>query len=378
LIGLIGATGLRGASGAGIVGATGLTGATGPVSVSSAFGENVIINGGFDFFQRNTNGSSWTPLSSADDTYCFDRWIALTQSSTVLTSRIAPVTGTAAPPGPFCGLMQQSAAQRIGLLQIVEGVNSFPLRGQSITLQAAAMSAANATPFNLHFAILEWTGVADTVTSDVVRDWASTTYTPNNFFLSSGIIVASAGLVSLTSGVRNSITLTTTISSSCNNLIVFFWTDTTQIGTKLYLFDVDCHTGGTRVWSQRPIAQELVLCQRYYEKSYLIDIKPGTVTTAGMCQGWVNPNSYGWFKIPQVHNYLVSKRIAIAPIFYSPHTGVAAKVGEYSAGSVYVADRNAGIASIGNNSYSISWSGSGTEWTGNNYIWHHWAVDAEL
>jgi hypothetical protein len=32
----------------------------------------------------------------------------------------------------------------------------------------------------------------------------------------------------------------------------------------------------------RPFSEELALCQRYYEKSYNVDVDPGTVTEAGV------------------------------------------------------------------------------------------------
>jgi hypothetical protein len=271
-IGASGPVGL-GATGATGTGLSGATGATGPSG--DTMGENVIINGGFDFFQRNNNNTP-TGYITTDDTYCFDRWIGLSQSNPSQTMRWNYTTGTSASPGPFGGSVTQinATAQRIGLLQIVEGCNSFPLRGQTITLQA---STYNDSISVLRCAILEWTGVADTVTSDVVRDWTNASYTANNFFLSSGITVAAVG-----SSTANTIALSATISSTCNNLIVFFWTASplTQ-NQSIGLFDVDCHVGGSRVRSPRPIADELELCQRYYEKSYGTNVAPDTISYNG-------------------------------------------------------------------------------------------------
>jgi hypothetical protein len=381
LVGQIGATGIIGASGAGLTGATGVRGATGPEGSAATTGQNVIINGGMDFFQRNTNSGN-TALSTPDDTYCFDRWVALSQSSPVSTLRFNYATGTATPPGPYRGVvMNNSAAQRFGLLQIVEGCNSFPLRNQTVVLQALLDTNLTANFLPTRYAILEWTGVADTVTSDVVRDWTSTTYTPNNFFLSSNIVVAAVGSITVVAATpgQTPITLSATISAACNNLIVFFWTESTvaQYG-ELDISNVDCHTGSARTWSPRPIAEELVLCQRYFEKSYPIDIKPGTSTQAGIAQGWVVPSSYGWMKTPSITNYLVSKRIVVTPVIYSPQTGVSGVVGEYDAGSTYVADRPSAIVYPGNNSFSVQRLWGATAWTTNNNIWNHWVADAEL
>jgi hypothetical protein len=118
-IGASGPVGL-GATGATGTGLSGATGATGPSG--DTMGENVIINGGFDFFQRNNNNTP-TGYITTDDTYCFDRWIGLSQSNPSQTMRWNYTTGTSASPGPFGGSVTQinATAQRIGLLQIVEG-----------------------------------------------------------------------------------------------------------------------------------------------------------------------------------------------------------------------------------------------------------------
>jgi hypothetical protein len=315
---------------------------------------------------------------TGDDTYCLDRWVLLTEVGQMYVQRWNMSTGSTNAPGPFrIRLTQPQAApgQYFGILQIVEGNNSFPLRGQSVTLQALV---TNTNSTSLKYAILEWTGVADTVTSDVVRDWTSTTYTPNNFFISSNLTVAAVGTIA--SGTDVSAALTATISTACNNLIVFFWTESrVPIMGKVYITNVDCHTGGTRLWNPRPIQQEIALCQRYYEKSYPIDMSPGTSTMTGMSTGWVVPTGYGWMRTPMTTSYLVTKRVQGAiPVIYSPYSGSAGWVGEYNAGSAWVADRTVMAGYYSNNSFCIQKSGSGTAWTSGNYIWNHWTVDAEL
>jgi hypothetical protein len=388
VIGVAGASGIRGASGAvgsaGLVGATGIRGAsgvsvTGPVGATGLagldgglLGENVIINGGFDFFQRNTNGSSWTPLSSADDTYCFDRWIALTQSSAVDTFRWNSVTGTMAQPGPFGGLMAQSnaIAQRMGLLQVVEGFNSFQLRGKNVTLQARVANTSGST--NLRYAVLEWIGVADTVTSDIVRDWTSTSYTANNFFLSSGLVVAALGHVS--GSAWQDIMLSATISAACNNLMVFFWTESPAAQNGIMsIAQVDCHLGGSRLWSPRPVAQELQLCQRYYEKSYDLDVKPASIADGGRCFSEIS-TSYRLYT--SSISYKAAKRIVTTITAYSAYNGAVGYCAEYSAGPVFVHNRAIAASTSGQGAAQLA--GTNGDLTVGNYVRFHWSVDAEL
>jgi len=305
---------------------------------------NVIINGGFDFSQRVT--SYTTHNSVADDVYCFDRWYALTQTAAeeVLRWNIASATG--AQPGPFVArlLQHQAAAQRIGLAQIVEGMNSWPLRGQTITLQAKA--ACVQTDITLRYAILEWTGTCDTVTSDVVKDWTSGTYTANNFFLATGLTVVAVGSTALThvdaiaSAVPIAITLSGTVSASCNNLIVLFWSEGTMAQhDEIVLSGVDCHIGAARTWSPRPVAQELALCQRYYEKSYNIDVAPGTAYAAGALMG---SSSSPMMSTGTLGLYLqyAPKRIVPTPTLYD-FVGASGKCSRVTWGSTLLTNNSA-------------------------------------
>jgi hypothetical protein len=377
LDGVNGATGSTGYIGAtGVIGVTGAIGATGPIGLDSgSIGGNVIINGGFDFFQRNNNTGT-RPFTSADDSYCLDRWISLTQSNPIQTMRWNPDTGTSSLPGPFGGMMIQSntTAQRMGLLQIVEGFNSFSLRNQIVTLQA---SITNTSTSNMRYAILEWTGVADAVTSDIVKDWTSFVYAANNFFLSSNITVAGVGYVA--PGTNVPVVLKSAISSSCNNLIVFFWTESPVVqGMEITIFNADCHIGGSCVRSPRPTAEELALCQRYYEKSYDLDVKPGTSTSIGAEFSQIFNGSSGTTNILScpTMTYKTTKRIATKPTIYSID-GVVNCFAEVNTSMTWIGDRSAtGTDYSGQRASQIN-GASGVLTVGNLARWH-WTVDAEL
>jgi hypothetical protein len=361
--GYTGATGIRGATGAtGIHGASGIrgaSGATGPTA-SASYGTNVIINGGFDFYQRGVI-SSWNQVY--DDDYCFDRWVALCSGTYLQSTR----TGTAS---PFrCKLKNPTTSQRVGILQIVEGANSVPLRSKTITLQAYLN--ANVTT-DIHYAILEWTGAINVVTSDVVKNWNSTNYTAGNFFLDTGINVVMVG--STASG--HIISDTATLSGSFNNLIIFFWTTSPiATNTEIYVSDVDCHTGDARDWDPRPIGEELSLCQRYYEKSYDTDVAPGTVIIAGVMNSGIMTNYLPY--APSVR-FKVTKRISVPSVLYSDHTAnKSGYVSEYNYGSNWVADRKSAVQLPNVNGFYVSSSSPGT-YTVNNQIRFHWINDVEL
>jgi hypothetical protein len=127
------------------------------------------------------------------------------------------------------------------------------------------MSAAT----TLRYAIIEWTGTADSVTKDVVSSWTNTTFTAGQFFSGTSLTIAGTGSVALSSSTLTDITLSASISSSMNNLIIFFWTDSTQAQTTtLDIGNVFFGQGASAPANFDPPSPDgdLRACQRYYAK----------------------------------------------------------------------------------------------------------------
>ncbi len=223
-------------------------------------GENRLINGGFSFNQRGLSGVT-------DANYAFDRWVTLTQTlSTVAPSRLTdPAIGV-----PFAARLTQSQStpERLGQEQIVESVNCRDLRSAAVTFSGAArMSVAG----NVRFAILEWTGTADSVTRDRVFDWTSTNYTGGNFFIAANVNILAVGSVAVTGGSSFvPFSLTATCGASMNNLIVFYWSESALAQTAtIDVAKCKLEAGSTATaWQPRSTELELLLCQRYYRKSF--------------------------------------------------------------------------------------------------------------
>lgn len=218
---------------------------------------NKIINGDGRINQRVAS-------SIGDDTYGHDRHYALTQSGNIGVSTLtAPADGIAY----MMRLTQSDAsAQRMGYAQIIEAAETYGLRGKTVTL-GGKLRYSNAAA--VRFAVLEWTGTADQVTSDVVNDWTSGSYAAGGFFIGAGLTVAAVGAITPAANVITDWSLTATISSSANNLIVVFWTEGTAaqnsaLDMRWYLVEGDA-TAEDDPFSPRHIQQELALCERYYQ-----------------------------------------------------------------------------------------------------------------
>lgn len=331
--------------------------------------ENLIINGGMDFFQRQ---AFTTPTSRADDTYCADRFYVLTQSNAVTTERISGNVAAYA-----CRTIQANATpQRYGIAQIVEGSNSTPYRGRTIRLQGA-IKVSNSQA--VRYAILEWTGTLDSVTSDVVNSWTNSTFTAGNFFLASNLTVAAVGTVTPTGSTWTNIGLNAAISTSCNNLIVVFWIE----GTAAQNFEFDVSEVGlypgtsNRKWSPRPAGIERELCNRYFEMTYPHGTPPGTISTSGIEDFYtrkaIAASTSGG--IAQGFMFQTPKRTTPTVVLYNPTTGASGstRVGANSRSGA--TGNQIGDRKIGNLAYDNS---SAQAIVLDDEIFFQWTADAEL
>jgi hypothetical protein len=178
----------------------------------------------------------------------------------------------------------------IGMAQAIEYDNCVSLRGKNVIFQFKAKTGYNV---NIRAAIIEWTGVKDQINfgtlskRDPINDWNNTSYTAGNFFKNTSLTVTAVSPSLVTTTNYADYTLTGAVSNNCNNLIVLVWIESANSGPNHYLqlAEVGLYKGSSAVeWEPRSIAQELILCQRYYEKSYDLDVKQGTASANGFVQ----------------------------------------------------------------------------------------------
>lgn len=222
-------------------------------------GDNLIMVPSGEITQRGLG-------SKGDVAYDFDRWNTLVQTAAVTVSQLINVENTT--PFMMRSLQAQASAQRFGRIQWNESKRCLQLRGQTVVLSGRVRMSASTT---LRYAILEWTGTADSVTKDAVNDWASGTFTAGNFFLGANVTVTAAGSIALTANTLADITpLSGAISGSMNNLAVMFWTDSTQAqNVTLDIGKVKLELGAVPTQFIAPDWRgELERCKAYYWKTF--------------------------------------------------------------------------------------------------------------
>jgi hypothetical protein len=234
---------------------------------------NLLINGGFDFFQR---GGVAAQIAMTDDAYnAPDRWYSLIQGVNATIGRLAGGSKST----NTCKLVAGGTTNRHGIAQIVESVNSIPLRESTVIAQCLVKPVKNAGAgtTKMRIAVLEWTGTADAVTSELVADWTSGTFTTAGFFSSTTLTLIGTASVTANHNEWTQLSVSGAVSAACNNLIIFIWTEDVPDHAADYvlLCEAGLYSGSTvQAWEPRAIQQELNLCLRYFEKNIPLDTTP--------------------------------------------------------------------------------------------------------
>lgn len=199
--------------------------------------------------------------STADDVYSHDQWYALTQTAALTTSQLTDVEDGV--PQMIRLTQGQASAQRMGYAQIIEGQRCKKLRGKRVTL-GGRLRYSNAAAVN--FAILEWTGTVDAVTSDVVNDWTNGTFTAGNFFNSTTLTVRAVGTLTPAAATLTDWRVSAVLGSAFNNLIVMMWTSGTAAQNSTLDLIAQLKRGFVVApYVFRDLGRELILAKRFLQ-----------------------------------------------------------------------------------------------------------------
>ncbi len=342
-----------------------------PLSPKLGVQPNLLINPDGRIDQRNVSLMAGD-VSTADDSYGGpDRWYSLTETAAIGVRTLQDGENGV----PYCQRLTQTqaSAQRMGRAQIIEGINCRHTRGQAVTLSGRIRCSSSQA---IRYAILEWTGAEDTVTSDVVNDWTSGSYTAGGFFLGSNLTVAGVGAITPAANTWTDLTaLTATLSGSLKNLIVMIWTEGTAAQNVTLDFRLKLEVGAqATAFVPRSVGEELALCLRYFEKS----VPMGRAITQGPNTSWFIPlssvpNGAIYFQAMFTQRKRVTPTVTTYPFTTPANTGRwSNNLGtDYGAGSASVSNGTDGSVQIFN--------GSGVSLTiGQNLVWGGWYADAEL
>lgn len=294
--------------------------------------ENLLINGGFDICQRYTPASSSLLVSEGGYFFGADRWRIEKEAGNAYYQRNSAISEVGLT-SKYYGTYKTGSISSILIAQSLESPLCIALRGKTVTFKIS-MKAASSN--NITIGLIEARTSADSVRS-IVDTWAS----PPT--LGAGLYYISSNSFGLSTD-WTTYTVYGTIPTTCLNLYVAIWSD----GDFAALDTIDLAEaslttgyGMTFSWYSKLISQELLDCQRYYEKSYDIDIPPGTDLSAGRPNGLIG-TCFDASKNITGTTYKVKKRTTPTSVIYADD-GTAA-----SAYDLTGAARNAVAAKVDN------------------------------
>lgn len=352
-----------------------------PTATGATFPFNGIINGDFQVSQRaGTQVHDSTATFPNDDAaFVLDRWILLSNvAAAVDVSKESAAANT--PDGAKFSLKLEvtatGAGEKFGIFQILE---SHVARRLLKDLASSKVSLRfkhkriSALPFNVRVGILSWTGAVDAPTLDPVSAWnvqgtnptiggSWNTYenTPANIAVTTAFVDSVDQDITLSNGV------------TAENIGIFIWVDNTDLvaGDILHLGDIQLEIG-TLANTYIPIdpADQLVRCQRFFQKSYDHDTEPGTASITNG-QERVRNYSAGSASVTGMVRLMTRMRIIPTPVAFNPNSGGIGTWRDTTAG----ADRTITIQFVGDSRFEALALSVPTL----NTVTGHWTTNAEF
>ncbi len=346
------------------------------LSPNHSMARQAIINGNFDVWQRGTTSA----IADATTLYLGDRWFdyhaddggtlpTLTRSRQAITAGAlfnSFYTSRLAMNGTGTSLGVNSLAY---LAQRIEnGTRNLCGDGKKVTLSFYAKS--DIAGKKLGYCLFQGYGTGGSPTAQETITGATITLTSS--WVKYTVTFTTNTLASKTFGTANDDVLTPSFFYMWGDTIgdAFGFTGIETYGSGFVdIAQVQLCAGDVALpFQPKSFAQELLDCMRYYEKSYLYAVVPGTDTSVGTIQ--THGRTTTWFNMTYLQ-YKVQKRTTTTPTFYS-QTGASGKIRNVNA----AADIDAGTqdpSESGSNFYG----GSAAVIATNEYHFHYTA-SAEL
>lgn len=277
---------------------------------------NHLINGGFDFAQRQTPG---TLTTIADGGFGADRW-KIYRENAGLQYRRVDASNEAALTSPWYGEFKKiTNTGKFLICQILEYADTLKFRGRTVLFQIA-MKASAAKNIRMAIGELQSGGTADTIPA-VVSSWGGAGTDPT---LGANLAVISTPTTQEVTTSWQVFTFSATFPSNAKNLLVMLWSDAGfAADDTLSVAEAGVYVGATaRSWTPRPAAQELAICERYFQKTYELDLAPGSSSGGGNCHGYGRDTQ---FVLPFGHKFR-QMMFSIPTVKLYSQTGTADKI----------------------------------------------------
>jgi hypothetical protein len=231
---------------------------------------NHLINGGFNFAQRQAPG---TLTTIADGGYSADRWKVTRENADIQFIR-QDGSSEAGLVSPYYGQFKKiTNAGKFLVCQPLEYLDTLKFRGRSISFQLQ-MKASTAKTIKIAVVELQAAGTADTLPT-LVSSWGADSTDPT---LGANLVAIDTPVACAVTTDWGTFQFTGTFPADSKNLLVMVWSDADfAANDTLSMAEAGVYYGTTQIaWTARQYAVELLLCNRYYWKTFRLDTAPAT------------------------------------------------------------------------------------------------------
>lgn len=249
---------------------------------------NHLLNGGFDFAQRQTPG---TLTTITDEKYGPDRWRMTRENADLQYIRVDGSSESGLTSPYFGQFKKITNAGKILIFQPLEYLDTLKFRGKTVNFQLQ-MKASAAKTIKIAIVELATGGTADTLPAATVSAWAADGTDPT---LGANYATIGTPTTCSVTTAWQTFQFTGAFPASSKNLLVMVWSNADfAANDTLSLAEAGLYFGSSlRGWTPRSYGQELHLCQRYY---YLH--ASGNTKHISMAAAYTATNAQGEVKFP--------------------------------------------------------------------------------
>lgn len=317
---------------------------------------NFLINGNFDFWQRNTSFASIVQFG-----YYADRWAnqSAANTSASISRQLSGLQSSI-----YClRWLAGSVTSRFNMTQAFEGAFANDLKGKSATASLKIrVNTGNVRPYRIR---VYTNSVVNTLTGGAFVLLAETQNINPTLSFQTFSLNFTVPNDSTANGFR--VEITDTVSGLATDYVEI--TDFMIVES----FNSISNVPSSYVRAGRDLSGEISLCNRYFEKSYDLDTPLGTVTSAGAFFGNSSntDNTLGG-RIGGTVVFKEIKRAGVTTISYDPGLLNAPNAYRNLDNNTQVAGNPFDLTSTKSMRFNTAALATGTP------AYVHWAVDAEI
>lgn len=251
---------------------------------------NIVRNSGFWFAQRQAPGTATTYSSTTGRAISADGWGITNENASATYQRtdttVAVEVGIAT--RNYGNFLKITATGKLVVSQVIESVEVMQTRGKTVRLQVYMKQLVGAAPVvNIGLLQLTAAGTTDTMPATFVSAFGANGVNPT-FGTNLALIAPKTGSSADNGTIVGSIVQCTLSSAwqrfgavfdvptDCKNLVVVVFGNNQFAATNGFALTQVSLVEGAAIqdWNPMPYPLELIRCQRFYQKSFLVDTAP--------------------------------------------------------------------------------------------------------